>query len=222
MREEIWKDIKGYEGKYMVSNLGIVKSLERMKWCGLNGGCYYKVPEKILKGVDDGYGYLQVKLYKDGEENTCRINRLVAQAFLPNPDNLPEVNHKNEDKTDNRVENLEWCSRSYNINYGTRNKKVAEKLKGKKHSEEHNKKISEKLKGKKHSEEHIKKISEKNINNPKKSKPIIAIHKINGLILEFPSAKEAERQTGIANSNICACLKGRQKSCGGFYWFYLD
>ena len=172
--EEIWKDIKGYEGKYMVSNLGRVKSLERMKWCGLNGGCYYKVSEKILKGRDDGHGYLYVKLYnKDGKGNPCRINRLVAQAFIPNPENLPQVNHKNEDKTDNRVENLEWCTNQYNVEYS-------------------------------------------------QAKSVIGINKISGLILEFPSAYEAKRQTGINHGNICSCLKGTRKSAGGHYWFYAD
>ena len=175
---EEWRDIKGYEGKYMVSNLGRVKSLNYN-----NTG-----KEGIMKPHDNGYGYLFVVLCKDGKDKKYRINRLVAQAFLENPDNLPEVNHKDEDKTNNCVENLEWCSRLYNINYGTGNKKRAKK----------------------------------NTNNPKKSKPIIAIHKINGLILEFPSVREAERQTGIASSNICDCLKGRKKSAGGHIWFYAD
>ena len=115
--EEIWRDIKGYEGKYMVSNLGRVKSL------------IYKRTgkEEILKAYDNGHGYLFVILCKDGKDKTCRVNRLVAQAFLENPDNLPEVNHKDEDKTNNCVENLEWCSKLYNINYGTGRKRSAEK-----------------------------------------------------------------------------------------------
>ena len=104
---EEWRDIKGYEGKYMVSNLGRVKSLNYRR----------TGKEKIMEGVDNGKGYLYVALWKDGKYKSCRINRLVAQAFLENPQNLPEVNHKNEDKTDNRVENLEWCSRQYNIEY---------------------------------------------------------------------------------------------------------
>ena len=127
MKGEIWKDIEGYEGLYQVSNMGNVKSLERTVWCGLNGGCYKTVPEKIMKGVGDGHGYLQVGLYRDGKRKKCRINRLVAQAFLPNPDNLPEVNHKDEDKTNNCAENLEYCSRSYNMTYNGRAKKVGKK-----------------------------------------------------------------------------------------------
>ena len=123
--EEIWKDIKGFEGYYQVSNMGRVKSLERMKRSGRG---YYKAPEKIRKGRKDIDGYLFLTLHKDGKRKTCKIHRLVAQAFIENPQNLQEVNHKNEDKTDNRVENLEWCSRSYNINYGARNKKAGKKI----------------------------------------------------------------------------------------------
>ena len=114
---EEWRDIKGYEGKYMVSNLGRIKSLNYRR----------TGKEKILEGVDNGHGYLKVELCKDGKIKTCTIHRLVATAFCENPHGYKEVNHISEDKTDCRVENLEWCSRSYNINYGTRNKKVAEK-----------------------------------------------------------------------------------------------
>ena len=122
---EEWKDIEGYKGKYQISNMGRVKSLKRMK---RNGKGYQKIPEKILEGVENNRGYLRVQLFKDGKGKWYLVHVLVATAFLENPQNLPEVNHKDEDKTNNRVENLEYCSRSYNLNHGTRNKKVAEKL----------------------------------------------------------------------------------------------
>ena len=211
MKEE-WRDIKGFEGKYMVSNLGRFKSLNYRR----------TGKEKILEGYPDKDGYLYVQLWKDGKVKNCRINRLVAQAFLENPQNLPEVNHKDEDKTNNRVENLEWCTTQYNIKYGTGIKRRAEKLKGRKLSEEHKKKIAEKLKGRKQSEEHIKKRAEKMTNNPKLSIPVIGINKVSKLILKFPSLCEASRQLNINQSHIWECCKGKRKSAGGFYWFYAD
>lgn len=111
---EQWKDIKNYEGLYQVSNLGRVKSL----WYG---------KERILKPGMNNYGYLRVPLRKNDKRILYLVHRLVAQAFIPNPDNLPEVNHINEVKTDNRVENLEFCDRKYNNTYGTRIEQMVEK-----------------------------------------------------------------------------------------------
>lgn len=110
--EEQWKAIKGYEGYYEVSNLGRVRSLG-------NGLTHNKSMTYLRGGNQDGY--LIVILWKNGHGTNKRVHRLVAEAFIPNPDNLPQINHKNEDKADNRVENLEWCSAKYNCNYGTRN-----------------------------------------------------------------------------------------------------
>ena len=124
MREE-WRPVVGYEGLYEVSNMGRVKSLERTVW---NGKGYFKTSERILKPGKDKGGYLQVCLCKDGKDKWCAVHRLVATAFLPNLDNLPQVNHIDENKENNCVQNLEWCSRSYNVNYGVGNKKRAEKL----------------------------------------------------------------------------------------------
>ena len=100
---EIFKDIEGYED-YQISNLGNVKSLRFGK-------------EKILKPVKDGKKYLCVVLYKQGKHKMCKVHRLVAQAFIPNPNNYQQVNHKEEDKTNNQVNNLEWCDCQYNIDY---------------------------------------------------------------------------------------------------------
>lgn len=111
---EVWKPIEGYED-YLVSNLGRVKSLKFGK-------------EKILSPGHNGWGYLDVGLCKNGQKKHQLVHRLVALAFIPNPKNLPEVNHKNEDKTNNRADNLEWVSSKENINYGTRTLRAAEKL----------------------------------------------------------------------------------------------
>lgn len=111
---EIWKDIEGYEGLYQVSNLGRVKSLGNNK----------TRKEKILKGIKERGDYLKVILCKEGNRKHFKVHRLVASAFIPNYNNLPQVNHKDEDKNNNRVDNLEWCDCKYNINYGSHNKRM--------------------------------------------------------------------------------------------------
>lgn len=129
----VWKSIAGFEGLYEVSNFGSVRNgkgeikkqgIKRTTWT-----CYKTV-----------------KLWKDGKYHTKYIHRLIAEAFIPNPDNLPFINHKDEDGTNNSIENLEWCTREYNANYGTAQKKRIKKLKNVPHTEEHKQKISEGLK----------------------------------------------------------------------------
>lgn len=123
---EIWKPVMGYEGLYEVSNLGRVRSLDR-KVNHKESGFYQTIKGKIKSTKLNNSGYEIVSLFKNNKEKTCLVHRLVAQAFLPNPDNLPEVNHINEDKTANSVYNLEWCNSSYNKIYGTRGKRQGEK-----------------------------------------------------------------------------------------------
>ena len=117
--EEIWKPI-GYEG-YEVSNLGRVKSYK-----------YDKINGKIMNPYKNTKGYLQIDLQLDGRKRENRVHlsvhRLVAISFIPNPDNLPQVNHKDEDKTNNCVDNLELCTNDYNAHYGTHIERVAEKI----------------------------------------------------------------------------------------------
>ena len=114
---EIWKDISGYEGLYQVSNLGRVKSLDYN----------HTGREKIMKPSVDKNGYLYVCFRKNGVKKWYKLHRLVAQAFISNPNNYPQVNHKDENPFNNFVNNLEWCDAKYNINYGTRTERVAEK-----------------------------------------------------------------------------------------------
>ncbi|WP_300905716.1 NUMOD4 domain-containing protein [uncultured Bacteroides sp.] len=118
MNEE-WRDIQGYEGLYQVSNLGKVRSLDREITAVSRWGTPQKYTAKgrVLKGSFSTVGYPQVQLSKEGTITTYQVHRLVAMAFLANPDNLSEVNHKNEDKCDNRACNLEWCDRDYNAHY---------------------------------------------------------------------------------------------------------
>ena len=126
MKEEVWKDIQGYEGYYQISNMGRVKSVKRIVWNN-SRGCYVTVPERIMKGRKDKDGYLLAHLSKDGKAKNYKIHRLVAVAFIGNPNNLPVINHKNEIKSDNRVSNLEWCSYSYNNSYNDKGKKIGKK-----------------------------------------------------------------------------------------------
>lgn len=119
--DEIWKNIKGYEGEYQVSNLGRIKSLYRRVNNGTLKGRI--INEKILIPQDNRNGYLQVRLNKNNKEFHYYVHRLVAQAFIENPNNLSQVNHINENKYDNNVSNLEWCNCSYNIRYGTGNER---------------------------------------------------------------------------------------------------
>ena len=120
--EEVWKDINEFKGYYQVSNFGRIKSLFR--YAKVKNG-FRSVPEKILKPKIDKDGYLHVVLQKDRKLKYLAIHRIVADTFIDNPNNLPHVNHKNENKQDNRVENLEWCTEQYNCNYGNRNKKLS-------------------------------------------------------------------------------------------------
>ena len=115
---EIWKDIDGYEGLYQVSNLGNVKSLNYRR----------TGKERILKPGNNGLGYLFVILCNNGKLKHFKIHRLVAKAFLENPDNKSDVNHKDEDKTNNNVDNLEWMTRLENNNYGTRNERSSKSV----------------------------------------------------------------------------------------------
>lgn len=115
MEKEIWKPVLGYEGLYEVSNLGRVKSLPRMEVCG---SLIRKRSGRILK-PDVRKGYERVTLCKDGKLQRIFVHRIVATAFIPNPNNLPFINHKDETPSNNSVENLEWCDAFYNMNYGT-------------------------------------------------------------------------------------------------------
>lgn len=119
--EKVWKDIEGYEGKYQVSDNGEVRSL--------NYGGYGGV--KLLKQCTHRDGYKRVALCKNGKRKYYFVHRLVAIAFISNPHNYKEVNHKDECKSNNNMNNLEWCTREYNLNYGTIKERFSEHRKGK-------------------------------------------------------------------------------------------
>lgn len=122
---EIWKDVVGYEGMYQVSNLGNVKSITRnVPW---RYGIKTVVGREMTKHTDKK-GYLVVALSKNNIRKTKKIHRLVADAFIPNKNNLPFINHKDECKKNNHVNNLEWCNKQYNNTYGSRVERAKQKL----------------------------------------------------------------------------------------------
>lgn len=129
---EEWKDIKGYEGLYQVSNEGRVKSLDHIIVCNNGKGIATKRQNgKIKKFTEWVKGYKRVTLSKDGIEKQYSVHRLVAEAFIDNPYNLPCVNHKDENPSNNVYTNLEWCTHQYNMNYGTCQQRKKEKMKSK-------------------------------------------------------------------------------------------
>lgn len=199
---EIWKDIPGYEGRYQVSNTGEVKSLNYNS----------SGKSKLLKQIADKKGYKRVGLCKNGKRKHYSVHRLVAIAFLPNPNNLPQVNYKDENKANNCVDNLEWCNAKYNNNYGTKKERLSESMKGKKGcwyekqlSEEHKKKISKSLKG-------------------KNSKPILMCDKEGNFIKRFDSTADANEYFGKDRycSGISNCLRGRTKTIYNYIFKYED
>lgn len=114
---EVWRDIDGYEGLYQISNLGRIKSLPKKT----------KQKTTFLRPGVNSVGYANVVLHKNGEKHNYKVHRLVARAFIPNSEDLPCINHKDENKLNNNVSNLEWCSVKYNTNYGSGMRRNAEK-----------------------------------------------------------------------------------------------
>ena len=202
MGKEIWKTIDDFNG-YDVSNLGRVRSKERIITIHRKSRTYTRRQnEAILKPSVDKDGYFCVTLYDNKSHKGVhfRISRLVAKAFIPNPNNLPQVNHKdlnrennfvfvNEDGTvDYDKSNLEWCDNVYNVNYMDAPKRSGMTRR----------------------------------NNVAQSKRICQLLKNGVFVREYPSLSEASRITGINVSHICQTCLGNYKSAGGFLWKYKE
>ena len=162
--QEVWRDIVGYERRYQVSNLGRVKRLRYEYVDTYKSGRHRVKPERIVTASVAKMGYYMVDLHLNGRRRRCYVHRLVAQAFIPNPDNLLYVKHKDETMLNNHADNLEWCTAAYNVCYGTnRIRSVATRKKNGTYeniSDVTRRRISDALKGKKKSLLHRQHISE--------------------------------------------------------------
>ena len=184
--EEIWKPVKGYENRYLVSNYGRFFSLHM---------------QRIMKQQHDKDGYCLICIGR----KIRRAHRVVAEAFIDNQENLPQINHINGDKSDNRIENLEWCTQSYNMKHSF--DKLDNKIWNKNvpMSEEQKQKLSQAKKGK-----HI-------LGMNGNAKKVLCIE--TGEI--FSCAREADIKIGVVKGCVAHCAKGYTKTAGGLHWQYV-
>lgn len=186
---EIWKTIINYEN-YEVSNYGRIRSF-------VNNKLNKRKEKKIIKPILTKYGYYRLTLCNEEGHKIFNVHRLVAQAFLENYDEKLQVNHKDENKINNNVDNLEMCNSKYNCNYGTRNKKISEKTR--------NKKISEKDR---------KRLYDYNINKMKK----VYCFENNKTYI---SINEAGRNLKLNSGNIALVCSGKRKTTGNYHFKYI-
>lgn len=194
MMNEVWKPIEGWEERYEVSNLGNVRSLNYR-----NTG-----KPRNLKPITDRKGYLMVGLCRDGKMKWAKVHRLVAAAFIPNPENKPQVNHIHGDKADNRAVMLEWATDS-------ENQKHAYKTGLKKGNQEWGR-----ILGSKYGE------VPRTIQSEKCRRPVIATNTKTGEETRYESAADVERALGINHSSVPRVCTGRQKASKGYTFRYAD
>lgn len=189
LENEIWLPVVGFEGLYEVSSYGRVKSLNYRR----------TKQEKIIKQEKDRYGYLIINICKNGKRKIIRVHRLVAKAFIDNPNNLETVNHKNEDKTDNRIDNLEWLSRADNIRYGTAQERRILNINYQSRTKNTNWKA----------------ISEK------KSK-VVYQYSIDGKLIKIWASTQECGINGYHRGAVAACCRGERKLHKGYIWSYTE
>lgn len=196
--EEIWKPILGFEGMYEISNLGHVKSLARMVPTGNKGG-FRKIEGRILPQRINRSGYYTVNLNKHSITKCKFVHRLIAEAFIPNPENKPFIDHINTVRTDNRIENIKWATAKENSNNELTKKRVN---------------IST----------HTKEVTRKKLDTLKKNGRYNAPHGVDQYTLDgkyiasYESYKEAHRKTGVRTSSISEYCRGLRLKAGNYVW----
>ena len=200
MEQEIWKSVVGFEGLYEASSFGRIKSLPKIRKG--RGGYTHFLKERILKPQPSvsGRGEKHVTLRKNGKSFVKSVHRLVAISFIPNPNNLPQINHKDENPSNNRVDNLEWCDGFYNHNYGT----IKERTK------------ATVAKNNSYRKSLLKKISKGYIKN------VMCLDDNGNLLGIYENSIAAGKATGVYPRSIRRCCSGEMKHSGGFVWKYLD
>lgn len=185
-----WKPFPGFESDYLISSNGDVWSIRNMK---------------ILRPKITATGYVRVSPSVNGHRKDCAVHRMVALAFIPNPDNKPTVNHINEDKTDNRVKNLEWATIMEQNIHGTR---IARAIA---HTDYKNRAINYTVVASKHNYHEI---------NRKQMKAVLQYDVHGRLLGRYPGLGVAARCVGVHAGHLCQCLKGERRQCGGYKWEY--
>lgn len=191
--DEIWKDVPGFDGDYKASTRGRIKSFKG------------NTPIIMSLHTNKRTGYVYVGLCKDGEVHTTTVHRVVAETFIPNPDNLPCINHKDENKENNYIENLEWCSYQYNLTYGTHTERAKETRKARgsdkflyKYSIENRDYINKRIK-------------------ETQGKRVAKIDKNSGEVLKiYDSISDAEKENKC--SHVSECTRNVRNESGGYIW----
>ena len=195
---EVWKDVVGYEGLYAVSSEGRLRSFKRNKVTG-----------ELMSLPVNSTGYIRVSLHKEGSRTNHYVHRLVAQAFIPNPNNLPHINHRDENPLNNKVSNLEWITKKDNNNYGTRTQRVVANTDYEKRNQ---------TEGYKHRLDNVDwdSVGEKH------SKAVYAIYPDTNNVELFPSVKEAAKALGATSSYVAGVARGVYSEARGVKFRFAD
>lgn len=190
---EIFKDIEGFEGYYQISNLGRIKALRRKVKSPIRHNKYVYKKERIRYATKNSLGYYNLKLYKKGIKRGFPLHRLLAIAFIPNPENKPFINHIDGNPSNNKIENLEWCTQSENIQhaYNIGRKKASWFFY----------------------------LRQKGKDSPV-SKPIIQLSKEGVEIKRWDCINDVQKQLGFNRPNICKVLKNKLNTAYGYKWKY--